>query len=127
MQFIQLQEAKARFEDKGIRVASITYDSEEILKEFSVRKSVTYPMLSDTGSKIIRSFGILNPDGKGFAAGIPYPGIYSNSPKGKVERRFFEAQSLIGIEACSGAYFLGQTIRSQSHNEKPIPAKATFV
>ena len=92
MHLTQLEQAKARFEEKGIRVASITYDSEAILKEFSLRKSITYPMLSDTGSKIIRSFGILNPEGKGFAAGIPYPGIYLIAPDGKVERRFFESQ-----------------------------------
>jgi peroxiredoxin len=92
MHLTQLEQAKARFEEKGIRVASITYDSEAILKEFSLRKSITYPMLSDTGSKIIRSFGILNPEGKGFAAGIPYPGIYLIAPDGRVERRFFESQ-----------------------------------
>jgi len=92
MHLLQLEQAKERFAKKGIRVASITYDSEAILKEFSIRKGITYPMLSDGGSKIIRSFGILNPEGKGFAAGIPYPGIYLVSPEGKVENRFFESQ-----------------------------------
>src|SRR5260370_726960 len=59
---LQLQQAKAEFEAKGIHVASITYDSEAILKEFSARKGITYPMLSDPGSKIIRAFAILNPE-----------------------------------------------------------------
>jgi peroxiredoxin len=89
---LQLQQAKAEFEAKGIHVASITYDSEAILKEFSARKGITYPMLSDTGSKIIRAFAILNPEGKGYAAGIPYPGIYYISPNGTVQKRYFESE-----------------------------------
>jgi len=89
---LQLQQAKAEYEAKGVRVASITYDSEAILKSFADRKGITYPMLSDTDSRIIRAFGILNPEGKGFAAGIPYPGIYYISPDGIVQKRFFESQ-----------------------------------
>jgi Peroxiredoxin len=89
---MELQQAKPEFEAKGIHVASITYDSVAILKEFSDRKGITYPMLSDTNSKIIRAFGILNPEGKGFAAGIPYPGIYYISPDGVIQRRYFESQ-----------------------------------
>lgn len=92
MHLVQLEQAQSHFEAKGIRVASVTYDSQAILKEFSARKGITYPMLSDSGSKIIRAFGILNPEGKGFAAGIPYPGIYLISPDGRVQRRFFESQ-----------------------------------
>ena len=89
---MELQQAKDEFEAKGVHVASITYDSVGILKEFSDRKSITYPMLSDTNSKIIRAFGILNPEGKGFAAGIPYPGIYYISPDGVIQKRYFESQ-----------------------------------
>ena len=89
---LQLQQAKAEYEAKGVRVASVTYDSEGILKSFADRKGITYPMLSDTDSRIIRAFGILNPEGKGFAAGIPYPGIYYISPDGIVQKRFFEPQ-----------------------------------
>jgi peroxiredoxin len=93
MHMVKMEQAQSHFEAKGIRVASITYDSQAILKEFAARKGITYPMLSDTDSKIIRAFGILNPEGKGFAAGIPYPGIYLISPDGRVQKRFFESQS----------------------------------
>ncbi len=91
-QLMQLQQAKQEFAAKGIHVASITYDSPAILKSFADRKGITYPMLSDPQSKIIRAFGILNPEGKGFAAGIPYPGIYYIAPDGIIQKRFFEAE-----------------------------------
>ncbi|HVJ09524.1 MAG TPA: peroxiredoxin family protein [Acidisarcina sp.] len=92
LQLVQLRQAKQEFEAKGIQVASITYDSQAILKTFADRKGITYPMLSDPQSTIIRAFGILNPDGKGFATGIPYPGIYYITPDGVIRKRFFEAQ-----------------------------------
>ncbi len=89
---VELQAAKTKFQAKGIHVASITYDSVGILKDFSTRKSITYPMLSDPQSNIIRAFGILNPEGKGFTAGIPYPGIYYVSADGVIQKRYFESQ-----------------------------------
>ena len=89
---MELQQAKTEFEAKGIHVVSITYDSVAILKDFSERKGINYPMLSDTDSKIIQAFGILNPEGKDFAAGIPYPGIYYISSDGLIEKRYFESQ-----------------------------------
>lgn len=92
LQLMQLQQAKRQFEAKGIHVASITYDSPAILWSFASRKGITYPMLSDPQSQIIRAFGILNPEGKGFAAGIPYPGMYYIAPNGVIQKRFFEAR-----------------------------------
>lgn len=92
LQLMQLQQAKHEFAAKGIHVASITCDSTAILKSFADRKGITYPMLSDPQSQIIRAFGILNPEGEGFAAGIPYPGMYYIAPDGVIQRRFFEAQ-----------------------------------
>ncbi|MGC8536808.1 MAG: peroxiredoxin family protein [Rhizomicrobium sp.] len=91
-QLLELQQAKQEFAAKGIHVASITYDSQAILKSFADRKDITYPMLSDPQSKIIRAFGILNPEAKGFAAGVPYPGLYYISADGVIQKRFFEAQ-----------------------------------
>ena len=72
-------------------MASISYDSQEILKNFSDRKKLTYPLLSDPESKIIKAFGILNDGPKsGFAVGIPHPGIFIINSAGKVEAKFFE-------------------------------------
>lgn len=61
-----------------------------ILKNFADRRSITFPLLSDPDSKIIRSFGILNEAMKSPPfAGIPYPGTYLLDPKGVVLSKYF--------------------------------------
>jgi DsbC/DsbD-like thiol-disulfide interchange protein len=73
-------------------VASLSYDSAAVLKAFGDRVGITYPMLSDADSKIIRAFGILNeavPQGTPFY-GIPHPGTYVVDAQGIVRAKFFE-------------------------------------
>jgi peroxiredoxin len=60
-----LQSATTRFESRGIKVAGISYDGEEILKEFASRKKITIPLLADPESKMIRAYGLLNPEAVG--------------------------------------------------------------
>jgi len=63
-----------------------------VLKNFADRKHITYHLLSDPDSKIIRTFGILNETvpADSMAHGIPYPGTYVVDPSGKVVAKFFE-------------------------------------
>jgi hypothetical protein len=76
---------------RGYNVAALSYDSVEILKNFSDRKKLTYPLLSDSESKVIKGFGILNEGPKsGFAVGIPHPGVFVINALGKVEAKYFE-------------------------------------
>ena len=78
------------FKEKGYEVAAITYDSVEKLKRFAKQADISYELLSDADSKIIRAFGLLNtnfePDSRFY--GIPHPAIYVVSPEGKVTNRF---------------------------------------
>ncbi len=73
-------------------MAAISYDSVAVLKHFADRKHITYPLLSDPDSKIIRAFGILNETvpAKSMGYGIPYPGTYVVDTSGKVIAKFFE-------------------------------------
>lgn len=73
-------------------LAAISYDSVPALKSFSERKGITFPLLSDPDSKIIRTFGILNTSVDKSAAqfGIPNPGTYVVNPKGVVIAKYFE-------------------------------------
>lgn len=89
---MELQEQRAAFVREGLNVAAVSYDSIAILRDFAGRKNITYPLLSDPDSKMIRDFGILNdsvPKGTPFY-GVPYPGTYIVNPRGIVTKKFFE-------------------------------------
>lgn len=106
----------AELRSKGIALAGISYDSQEILADFAKRQGITFPLLSDAGSATIRRYGILNtvveealgPNGKDPAIradlavyatvnepterlrGIPFPGTFMLDRQGRVTSRFFE-------------------------------------
>ena len=63
-----------------------------MLKSFADRQHITYPLLSDTDSKIIRAYDILNETTKPGTLyyGIPYPGIYILDAQGRVVAKYFE-------------------------------------
>lgn len=97
-----MEETKAEFNKMGVGVCAISYDSREVLAEFARRKKISYPLLSDPDSTIIRAFGILNtsvPEGDS-GHGIPHPGLYRVDAKGRVQSKFFE-------EAYNNRYALG--------------------
>ena len=81
------------FKKLGLGVAALSYDSVEVLKDFATRKQITFPLLSDPESKIIRAFGLLNdidyPVGN-FAHGVPFPGTFVTDGNGVIQSRFFE-------------------------------------
>ena len=89
---MELQEQRAAFEKQGLNVAAVSYDSPAIMYDFATRKNITYPLLSDPDSKMIRDFGILNESvAKGtMAYGVPHPGTYIVNPRGVVTKKFFE-------------------------------------
>lgn len=89
-QLVDLERAQKLFTAKGINVAGVSYDSPQVLAQFSQRKSITYPLLSDSGSKLIDAFGIRNVEATGTQAGIPVPGYYLLDKQGVIDKTFFE-------------------------------------
>jgi peroxiredoxin len=89
-QLVDLERAQKLFAAKGINVAGVSYDSSAVLAEFSKRKSITYPLLSDSSSKLIDAFGIRNVEATRAEAGIPVPGYYLINKRGVIEKRFFQ-------------------------------------
>ncbi len=89
---MQLKEWQDRFENLGVNVAGMTYDTQQKLSEFVTTAELKYPLLQDVNSEHINAFGIRNvdyePDSKFY--GIPYPGIVLISPDGKVLAKFAE-------------------------------------
>jgi AhpC/TSA family/Disulphide bond corrector protein DsbC len=85
-----LQEARAEFRRKGLGLAAISYDNEAILRDFSKRRRVHYPLLADPNSDIIRRYGVLNAEAAGFTKGMARPGYFYISPDFIVKEKFFE-------------------------------------
>jgi peroxiredoxin len=101
MQLVELQENWQRLRNQGWGLATITYDSTEILADFGQRHGITFPMLSDPQSKIIKDFGILNTSFPKdvMQYGIPHPGTYMVNADGLVQSKYFVADN--GIERYS--------------------------
>lgn len=91
-QMVELQGRLGELNARGLGLAVITYDSPAILSEFAGRRGIGYPLLSDTGSKTIRSYGILNTTVAANSTnfGIPFPGTYVLNRQGVVISRYFE-------------------------------------
>ena len=113
---MELQGRVDELRESGLGAVAISYDPVEVLSDFSDRRGITYPLLSDSDSATIEAFGILNTvanEGLGpnaddpavradveryvsvFGAvpmivGTPFPGTFIVDGAGKVTARFFE-------------------------------------
>ncbi|MFT4519541.1 MAG: peroxiredoxin [Halioglobus sp.] len=78
VQFVQLQSNLQAFQDAGINVVAITYDSPELQQQFIDKNSISYPFLSDIDAHTVNALGILNEDHQpgDDNYGIPHPGIF---------------------------------------------------
>lgn len=83
-----------RLRARGYGICSISYDPMEVLREFANRRGISYPMLSDPDSAIIRAFGLLNetiePGTRDY--GVPHPAIFFVDRSGIVVRKYMEEQ-----------------------------------
>jgi Disulphide bond corrector protein DsbC/AhpC/TSA family len=72
-------------------LASISYDSPAVLARFASPHQITFPLLSDKGSAVIRRYGILNTNipRTHMFYGIPFPGEYLIAPDGRVTDKVF--------------------------------------
>ena len=89
------------FERHHIVPFAISYDAVDVLTAFAAKQHITYTLLSDEGSKVIRELGLLNEDVHGHHAaygvpkrdhhwGVPYPGVFLLDEQGRVMQRRFQ-------------------------------------
>jgi peroxiredoxin Q/BCP len=84
-----LQADLATIEAAGIQLVGVSYDSVEVLAGFADKAKITFPLLSDAGSKTIIAYGLLNKEAKGKTAGIPYPGTLVIDRDGVIRAKLF--------------------------------------
>jgi peroxiredoxin len=92
-QLAELQTRTTELAKSGLGLAAVSYDSVAILADFSRRRGITFPLLSDPGSATIKRFGILNttvPESNQQSYGIPFPGTFVLNRQAVVTSRFFE-------------------------------------
>jgi hypothetical protein len=89
---VELQSRLDRLKRDGLGLVAVSYDSPEILADFAGRRGITFPLLADTGSAVIKQYGILNttvqPDNPVY--GIPFPGTFILDANGIVTSKVFE-------------------------------------
>jgi peroxiredoxin len=68
---------------KGAELVAVSYDDVSILKGFADGNEITFPLLSDQVSAIIKAYGIYHQDG------LPHPGTFVIDREGIVRATLF--------------------------------------
>ena len=91
-QMIEINGRLADIESRGYSMATISYDSTDILSRFTAREGIAYTMLSDEGSQIIKKYGLreTNYEEGHRAYGVPKPIVFVLSPTGVIEGKLYE-------------------------------------
>ena len=89
-QLLELQRNLPVVTREGYGLAAISYDPPATLRAFADKHGLTFPLLSDSGSKTITAWGLLNRAATGRAAGVPHPGTFIIAPDRRVVERAFE-------------------------------------
>jgi peroxiredoxin len=90
---VELQGRLEALTRQGVAVAAVSYDPVAVLADFSARRGITFPLLSDPGSLTIKRYGIFNttvPETNQQTYGVPFPGTFMLNAGAIVTSRFFE-------------------------------------
>lgn len=90
---MQLIDIADQFEDMGLSVVAMTYDSVEMLKTVEEDQGIEFTLLHDEDITHVNRLGILNdidyePGHRAY--GVPHPGIFLVSPDGVIQYKFAE-------------------------------------
>jgi hypothetical protein len=89
---VELQGRLEELQRQGLGLLAVSYDAPDVLKAFAASRGITFPLISDPDSAVIRRFGLLNttvePGTRTY--GIPFPGTFVVDRQGMVRSRHFE-------------------------------------
>ncbi len=112
-QLVQLQSVADELAENGCTLFAISNDTVEILADFAANHGITFPLLADADSSVIRSFGIMNQlinedEGRSMRwHGIAYPGTYYLDADGVVADKDFHQHH---ARRASGASVLARAL-----------------
>lgn len=84
---VELQSGIERINAIDIQVVAVSYDSAEVLAKFAKKRKITFPVLSDPDSKVIKAYGVLNEGARGPQAGIPHPATFLIDKQGIIRAK----------------------------------------
>lgn len=89
---MELQRSVDELARQGLGLVAISYDPVDTLKRFADSRGITFPLVSDAGSAIIGTYGLLNTtvDAATRFYGVPWPGTFIVDRTGVVKSRSFE-------------------------------------
>jgi hypothetical protein len=104
-----------------------------VLGRFSEKYGITYPLLSDEGSNIIRSLGLYNEhlveqarfygrEARPDQFGVPYPGVFHLDERGIIVGKYFEQSYRVR----PAPPLLLQTISSAKQSQRPAVERAAI-
>ena len=91
-QLIDINGGAAEIEKRGYRLAGLSYDTPEILQAFTLKRHLTYTLLSDTKSEIIDRYNLRDPQYPpgSRAHGVPRPIIFVLDSQGLIKAKLYE-------------------------------------
>jgi peroxiredoxin len=84
-----LQKELRSLEANHVRLVTISYDSVETLAQVAESRKLTFPLLSDPDSKVIKEFRLLNKEAIEKSVGSPYPGTVLVDKDGVIRAKLF--------------------------------------
>ena len=81
---VQLRDNNDKLKAAGVQIVGISYDSVDVLKEYSDKETIPFPLLSDEESRTIKQYGLH------FKSGLPHPGTVLVDKSGVIRAKLFE-------------------------------------
>jgi len=90
LQMVQLQRILKEIEGAGGQVVGISYDPVEKLKGYAKRSQITFPLLSDAGSKTIDAYDIRYKEAAPEVSGFARHATFILDQKGVIRAKLFQ-------------------------------------
>jgi peroxiredoxin len=90
LQMVQVQRILKEIEEAGGQVVGISYDPVEKLKRYADRTQVTFPLLSDVGSKTIDAYDIRYKEAAPEVSGFSRHATFVLDQKGVIRAKLFQ-------------------------------------